>query len=647
MSRTGSCPSCGASLTFEVGSSRAAVCRFCHTLVARRGQDLASAGRVADLTPTGTRVSLGAAGRYLGERFTVRGRLQLDWTAGVWDEWYVSFSDGRWGWLAEAGGRYYLTFAADIGDLPARDAVRAEARIKLGNHGAFVVTDIKQARVVGAEGELPEEIPSGEVVTSVDLDGPKGSFATIDYGRPGDDPTLFVGREIPAADLDLTALTGGPAPAAPEGEALVCKNCGAPLTIRVPGQTVRLVCGSCNALLDAKASVGKVIKILQRYKDDPPIPIGRTGRLRGNEWMVVGWMKRSCKVDFVEYPWDELLLYDRRTTALAWLVCSEGNWSLARSISAGDVAAFGNEAEYKDRKYRRFSSVIGEVKAVLGEFPWKVKVGETAQLEDYVAPPEGLSVERNGAELSWSHVHHLDVHEVVQAFKVEREALPRAKHVGAFQPWPYAGLLRNIRPFMIGGVAAVLLTWLIFAARGQALVVDHMYSKFDVPPAEPTADGAEPPPPPSRLRTFVSEPFELRGHRAVEVRVVSDVNNSWAYVDGALVKDDTGDAHFFGLETAYYSGVEGGESWSEGSRKASVDISAPPAGTYVLRADLQWDPGAYEMPHVTLEVHEGGASASQLWVALAIILSPLLLLIHRQSFNKRRWEESNVSPPSE
>jgi len=27
---------------------------------------------------------------------------------GVWDEWYLALDDGRWGWLAEAQGRFYL-----------------------------------------------------------------------------------------------------------------------------------------------------------------------------------------------------------------------------------------------------------------------------------------------------------------------------------------------------------------------------------------------------------------------------------------------------------------------------------------------------------------------------------------------------------
>ncbi|WP_242531963.1 hypothetical protein, partial [Vibrio alginolyticus] len=29
---------------------------------------------------------------------------------GYWDEWYATFSNGWVGWLAEAQGRFYMTF---------------------------------------------------------------------------------------------------------------------------------------------------------------------------------------------------------------------------------------------------------------------------------------------------------------------------------------------------------------------------------------------------------------------------------------------------------------------------------------------------------------------------------------------------------
>jgi hypothetical protein len=625
-----------------VGSSRAAVCRFCNTLVVRHGQDFEAVGKVADLTPTGTRIALDATGHYLGERFTVKGRLQLEWKQGVWDEWYVSFADGRWGWLAEAGSQYYLTFGAPDESLPARHTLGPGHEIELGKHGRFVVTDVKEARVVSASGELPDEVPLDGVVHSVDLEGPNDTFATIDYGQKGDRPELFLGKELPLDALDVQRGAEAALPEqGPEGEAIVCQNCGAPLTIRVPGQTVRLVCGSCNALLDGKKSVGRVIKVLEKHRQEPPIPIGRQGKLRGADVIVVGWMRRSCEVDHIQYPWDELLIYEPKTTAITWLVCSEGHWSTAKSISAGDVLALGNEAEYKDKRFKRYSSVVGRCDHVLGEFPWKVKVGEVAHLEDYIAPPEGLSVERSGEELNWSHVEHLEAEEVAEAFGKAEGDLPRRYRIGAVQPWPFQELMGSIRTWMIGGVAAAMVLWVIFAMRGQHVIDSHTFAGDDVAQVDPAEAGSSLLP--NRLLTYVSEPMQLSGGNAVEVYVKSDVDNSWVWVEGALIREDSGDAAFFGLEAGYYHGYDGGESWSEGSRTASQVLSGPGRGAYIVRADLTWDPAAYNRPNVTVEIREGGWSGGQIVALLSLLLSPLLLFFHRQSFEKRRWEDSNVN----
>ena len=144
------------------------------------------------------------------------------------------------------------------------------------------------------------------------------------------------------------------------------------------------------------------------------------------------------------------------------------------------------------------------------------------------------------------------------------------------------------------------------------------------------------------MYSFLSDPIELSGKRAVEAHLSANVDNAWAWVDGAVINDESGDALLFGLEASYYHGTEDGESWSEGSPTASQAFPAPKRGTYVMRADLQWDPKLGHAPTVTLELHEGGFSVGQLVAVLAVLCSPLLLLLHRRTFERRRWEESNL-----
>ena len=105
------CPACGGTITFQVSTSLVAVCPYCRSVVGRGDKGLEDLGKVADLVETASPLDIGIKGRFDGVPFALTGRTQFKHPAGgTWDEWYAAFTDGRWGWLAEAQGRFYLTF---------------------------------------------------------------------------------------------------------------------------------------------------------------------------------------------------------------------------------------------------------------------------------------------------------------------------------------------------------------------------------------------------------------------------------------------------------------------------------------------------------------------------------------------------------
>ena len=122
------CPSCGAPVEFAIGSSMVVVCTYCRTLVARSDRGVEDHGKVAALIDTGSPLRVGLAGKYGKTGFRITGRTQLRHQAGgVWDEWYALFDNGAWGWLAEAQGRYYVTFP-DKGEATPFSELRLGAR---------------------------------------------------------------------------------------------------------------------------------------------------------------------------------------------------------------------------------------------------------------------------------------------------------------------------------------------------------------------------------------------------------------------------------------------------------------------------------------------------------------------------------------
>src|SRR5262245_6490928 len=105
------CPSCGGPVEFKAGSTIVVVCPFCRSAVARTDRALEDLAKVAEVAESQSPLKIGLKGRYKDTRFELTRRAQLKHElGGTWDEWYATFSNGWVGWLAEAQGRFYLTF---------------------------------------------------------------------------------------------------------------------------------------------------------------------------------------------------------------------------------------------------------------------------------------------------------------------------------------------------------------------------------------------------------------------------------------------------------------------------------------------------------------------------------------------------------
>ena len=104
------CPTCGAEVEFRYDDSFVRICDHCRSAVVRSDRGIETLGRVADLMPMDSPLKLFASGGWNKQTFLLVGMAQLrQATGGISQEWYAKFDD-RWGWLAEAQGRYYLTF---------------------------------------------------------------------------------------------------------------------------------------------------------------------------------------------------------------------------------------------------------------------------------------------------------------------------------------------------------------------------------------------------------------------------------------------------------------------------------------------------------------------------------------------------------
>jgi hypothetical protein len=613
------CPQCGAPLRFGGAASLAAACAYCRSAVLRSGARLELAGRVPDLVATDTRLSLGATGTVQGSPFVILGRLQLSQGEAVWNEWYASFAGG-WGWLAEAQGRLYVTRPlAGAAGLPRLASLHAGRELELPGAGTVVVDELGEARLVSFEGELPVRPEVGETWRYADCTGEGGAFVTLDYGSGGE-PVLYAGREVSYAEAGL-ADRAPPVAGDEPARALTCPGCGGRLELRRP-DTKAFACPSCRSLVDVSQGNLRVLAVLEG-RSQPPIPLGAKGQLRGERLEVLGWVARSIEVEDERYRWEELLLHG--DGGYRWLSLYAGHWLLLRPVPAGKVRVTGGRARCDGRNFRHFQGGLVRYEELQGEFYWRIEAGAALRCDDYVAPPFLLSSERTENEIAWTRGESIPGDELWKAFSLPGKP-PRTAGVGAAEPNRFRA--RVSTAWKTGALAAIGL--LALSVLLAALAPREELVSIDVPltPGEVT----------------LSPPFTVAsGPAALELVADADVRQAWVGLDVALIEDETGESEAAAFELAHFSGVSGGESWSEGSRTGRAVVGSVRAGRYLLRVEPQVERGGGQVPPVAhVRVVRGVFLAPPLVLALALVLAwPVVLTARAVTFEKRRWDESD------
>jgi len=615
-------------VTFELGATLLRVCEHCGTAVARRGADLASYGKVAGLIPTPSVLKLGLEGDYEGAPpFRLIGRLQLDYGAGTWDEWLMGFSDGSWAWLAEAQGRFHYMGQAALPPLPDFDQVRPGQTVDLGPPGTFVVAEVRRARFASALGELPFAVAPGSELRYADLSGPGGRLATIDYGSGDAAEALYVGSEVTLEQLGFSGLpTAEDRVKRVAGEDLKCTQCGGPLEVRVPDQTQRVACPYCGSLLDVTRDLA-VLEALARPELQPDIPLGSKGRLGDVEWMVIGAMERSVTVEGVRYPWREYLLYEPRQ-GFRWLVEARGHWSFVEPLAAGDIGERYGQPEYGEEKFSHFQSGTATVDHVLGEFYWAVARGDQTETDDYVAPPRMLSKEVAESEITWSLGTYTEPDTVWKAFQLT-DSPPEREGVGPNQPSTGADAKQVFMRALLA-VAALIVLYIAFSIAGSKTI--HRQSVAIPSTALPGSPEA----------AIFAGPMFVPAESNLQVKVQAPVSNSWLYLEGALINEETGAVDEFDLEVSYYSGYDSDGSWSEGSTTEARYIPTVPPGRYTLRLEPQWESGRPPPPSYALTVTSRVPRFYHVFLAaLALLAWPAGRLWRYFRFETERWSESD------
>jgi hypothetical protein len=420
-------------------------------------------------------------------------------------------------------------------------------------------------------------------------------------------------------------------PPKPQAKALNCPKCGAAITLRSFGQAVTVVCSSCRCILDAKDPNLAILQQFELKTSDirPLIPLGTRGKLRGTDYEVTGFQRRSIQVDGIAYYWHEYVLFNPYK-GIRYLSEYNGHWndiSICKTLPTADF----NGATYLGENYKHFQSAEANSDYVLGEFPWQVRVGEKAAVTDYVHPPRILSSEKLDKEVTWSIGEYMYGREIWDSFKLPGDP-PPPMGVYENQPSPVAINVSGMWVAFAAFAVFLLALMAIFDMRAKKEPVFHETYQYDRAEAKGEA-------------SFVTDVFELTGHTStVEVKTFAPVSNHWIYLNYALINQDTEQAWDFGREVSYYSGYDSDGSWTEGKQNDSVVIPSVPPGHYFLRIEPEVDPSLPHIPYTVEVIHDVPVFGIYGIAFLALLVPVVIISFRAYTFERSRWSESDHPP---
>jgi hypothetical protein len=327
----------------------------------------------------------------------------------------------------------------------------------------------------------------------------------------------------------------------------ICPKCNHPNHLDLELAIEQYVCSNCKALIDAAEN--KFIKEISSCKYFTSLKIGQKGTIEKTEYTVVAIVIRKTGSG---YQWAEYYLKDKHLND-AFLSESEGHWVFMKPL-AQTFQTTKYSATYNDETYRKYEITQCSIASAQGFFEDSIKYG-VASYSEYVRGNKMISYEHHGENSKYYlEGRHFPNSELKKAFKTF-DFLPSKNGYGIVQPF-FINTKQLINIFGVAAIIISLLQFYFYITRSNYEVYRDSI-RFDA----------------VRDKELISKSFELKGASApLEVKLYSNVNNSWANIELSLVNEKNNETEYASKDIEQYHGYEDGESWSEGSTNENFSI---------------------------------------------------------------------------
>ena len=441
----------------------------------------------------------------------------------------------------------------------------------------------------------------------------------------------------------------------PATESVDCPKCNAEITLHDPEGSEYLACANCGSYLKFTTNDELIIKKPHKKLSlKPLLPIGLKGVLQGDEFKVIAYAEKKEKG--TKYAWREYILYNF-IKGYATLVEYDGHWSIIKGanfipeLNTIDSDRFRN-VSYNNISFRLFNKYTPVAIELVGEFDYDV-LDDRTKAREFIAPPFLIVEEVDDNNIPIFYLgEYLEPKIVAEAFSLNIDLFPSKVGIGAIQPSKFYERWNSL--FTISGIAIVLVL-VIHLIIGQLKPEKELINdSFTINPivstrtdtASITSNSIAAPPATDtdEFKSFVTPSFNINDEASnIEFNLSSPVDNNWLEATIVLVNEDDNKTWEVSKGIEYYSGVESGESWSEGSRTAEIMVSNIPKGKYHLNVY----PAAGSRSQTYIDIKATANSSmwrNTLLTALLLCIYPAYCWVRMRYFEKSRWDNSDFSP---
>ena len=278
----------------------------------------------------------------------------------------------------------------------------------------------------------------------------------------------------------------------------------------------------------------------------PLIPLGARGKIRGTDYEVIGFERRTIEVDGIRYHWNEYVLFNPYK-GFRYLTEYNGHWN--------DVAICKEQPTVDPRlsshctkqiipaKYTSISKPRKPLPILFSaSSPWEVRVGERAASQTTSIHRECCPA-RRCLKKGPNHRRRVFMAKMYGALSDCRASRHQRRRRLENEPSPFS--------------ANITAVWLAFCCVYHRLLammtVDRCVRELRFSRDLPTSiayHGLV-----SRLLLPIHSNWR-EGTSNVEVATSASVTNDWIYLNYALINQDSGEAWDFGREVSFYSGYD-------------------------------------------------------------------------------------------